>query len=242
MRLETRISELVSQLRRIGPKPSERLIELIVEQGAAARGSLLELATDVQTLQEPDPVCWGPLHALRLLGEIPDIANIQPLLKLLPIEVYAEDDEASNLWASEVVQIIGRCGASAEAVLWKWVDEPEHTASSRGAAVHALAYAATVATEMREQLIASLRSRLDSEHDPVIAAYLVNALAELGVEAAYKQIMAAYRAGRVDSEIMPASVARQLLLGGGHDLLNCANHSFWERYDHHGPFPSDSMN
>ncbi len=235
MPLETPVDDLVRQLRRVGLRPSERLVQLILAYEPAARGPLLALATDLRALEEPEPVCWGPLHALRLLGELPDVDIIPPLLGLLPIAIEDENDIPPQYWGNEVLQILGRCGAAAVPVLWAWFDDSTHEHASRGAAVQTLSYVANFAPEIRDDLVAELRSRFARETNPTLAAHLVAVLADLGVQDAYAEILAAYRAHRVDSNVMPAANARQLLLSGGQPHLSCVKHPLWERYDQHGP-------
>lgn len=151
MTIETPVHNLIQQLRRIGRRPPEPLVERILKHGAAARAPLLDLATDVQLLEEEEPVCWSPLHALRLLGELPDTIIIKPLIRKLPITTYDEENDASGLWATEVLLIIGHCGAPAYPLLWNWVNTREHNQSSRGAALHALSHVATlISSPIRE--------------------------------------------------------------------------------------------
>jgi hypothetical protein len=238
MLLERRIGDLVRQLRRAGLRPSEHLVQSILEYGDTARESLLELATDTLALQEDEPICWGPVHALRLLGEIPDESIIRPLLSRLPLHIAGQDDYPSQTWASEVLQIVGRCGAVAAPTLWSFADDTMQLLASRGAALHGLVYVATIAPGLREDIITEARNRLAQETNPEMAAYLVLLLGELGVSAAYAEVMAAYREGRIDREIVPPADARQLLLGAGNPNLGCVEHPFWERYDLHGPTPT----
>lgn len=239
MPLETAVDGLVVQLGRVGRRPPEQLITRILQHGAAARGALIGLAPRIEFLHEDEPACWGPLHALRLLGEMPDVAIIPPLLNVLPIEVYSEEDIPAHLWGDEVLQMIGRCGAAAVPVLWAWSDDPEHSRPSRGAALEALTYATVMAPETRESVITEARRRFAEEQDPSFGADLVNILAELRVESAYAEIMAAYRAGRIDRVRRPAALVRQLLLGGAQTLLDDTKLSFWERYDKVGPWPTE---
>lgn len=241
MPFDTPASELVRQLRRVGIRPPERIIDRILEYGAVARIPLVELATSVDVLQEPEPDCWGPVHALRLLGDLPDTTIIASLLSVVPITIYDKHDTPSNLWATEVLQIIGRCGAPAYPLLWEWVNNVEHNEASRGAAFHALTHIVVVAPELRDTLITDVRSYLEQEHSPSLVAALISVLAELGVVEDYKNIMACYRAGRVDREKFPPGIARQLLLGGGQPLIEDVQTSFWERYEYFGPFPSDDQ-
>lgn len=241
MPLDTPITELVRQLSRVGLRPSERLVQQILAHGPAARAALLDLATSVAVLHEELPAALGPLHALRLLGELPDVAIIVPLIEQLPIPTYGDEDVPARLYAGEVLQIIGRIGAPAVPVLWAYADDERNPSMARSAAVSALSWVATAAPEVRDAVIAEARRRLPTEMDEPVTTGLVTVLAELGDEESYKPIMAAYRAGRVDQSQAPAATARQFLLGGGRGDLSCVNHSLFERYDLHGPRLRDDV-
>jgi hypothetical protein len=235
--------KLVQQLHEAGFRPKEHIVKQILAQGPAILPLLIDLATDFDILhEEEEPDCYGPLHALRLLGEIGDPAAIAPLLEALPVPVYESDEETGyvdmpgNLWGNEVMQIIAHCGPDVATVLWEWASNNAHSAVSRDAAIAGLAYVATL-HNTREEIISEARRRLQEDPDPVVTTGLVNLLADLGDKQSYSAIMAAYRSGKVNQNRMPAAVARQLLLGGGRQSLNCVAHTLWERYDHHGPGP-----
>lgn len=235
MPIDTPVADLVRQLRRIGLRPPEKLVERVLEQPDAARTPLLDLALDTETLLDEQPDCWGPVHALRLLGELHDPSIIEPLLGAFPLPLEEEDQEAPSLWATEVPQIIGHLGEEAAEPLWTWLDDAERPLIARAAAAEALPYATAAAPALRDAVIDGFRSRLAEVSSRELGALFVNALGRLGAASAYAEVMAAYRAGRVDSDILPAANARQLLLGGGVSSLKCANHTLWERYDEHGP-------
>ncbi len=236
MPIDTPARDLVRQLSRVGLRPDERLVKRIVEHGAEARAALLELATDTEALHGDLPATLGPLHALRLLGELPDGSMIAPLLSQLPIQIYGDEDVPARLYATEILQIIGRVGAPAVPLLWAYADDEANGAAPRSAAVNALAYVATFAPETRDEIIAEARRRLESTEDSDELTGVVTLLSELGDAESYKPIMAAYRAGKVHKERAPAAAARQFLLGGGRRDLTCVNHPLFERYDHHGPY------
>ena len=103
MQLETPVMTFVRQLSRVGLRPDDRLVQRILEHGAAARTALLELATQTEALHSAYPADLGPLHALRLLGEVPDISIIVPLLAVLPVPVHGDEDVPSRraqfIWA-----------------------------------------------------------------------------------------------------------------------------------------------
>jgi hypothetical protein len=235
MPVDTPASDLVRQLSRVGLRPDERLVRRIVDMGDEGRAALLELATDIAALHDELPASLGPLHALRLLGELPDPAIVAPLLDALPVPIINEQDVPARLFATEVLQIIGRVGAPAAPVLWAYADDAEKQGSSRAAALGALSFVATYAPETRDEIVAECRRRLAEEGEGPLVGGLVTVLAELGDAASYKAVMAAFREGRVEQDEVPAAMARQFILGGGRRDLTCVSHPLFERYDHHGP-------
>lgn len=235
MPIDIPVAELVRQLSRVGLRPDDRLVERILERGPAVRTELLGLATDIEALHSEYPADLGPVHALRLLGELPAVELIAPLLGALPVPVFDEEDVPARLYATEILQIIGRVGEPAVLALWAYADDEANPEQSRAAAISALAYVATYTPAVHASVIAEGRRRLALDLSVPIMTGVVTLLAELGDAASYQAVMAAYRAGRVDKEHAPAAAARQFLLGGGREDLSCVNHPFGERYDHHGP-------
>jgi hypothetical protein len=235
MPIDTPAAELVRQLSRVGLRPDERLVRRLLEQGDAARVALLALATDIAQLHAELPAALGPLHALRLLGELPDVAIIAPLLANIPIPIYGDQDVPTRLYATEVPQIIGRVGAPAVESLWAYADDEANGAESRSAAVGALAFVSARDPEMRASIAEEARRRLEGETPQPVLNGAVMLLADLGDSQSYKAVVAAYKAGKLDRSVVPAADVRQLMLGGGRRDLRCVNHPLFERYDHHGP-------
>jgi len=237
MPVDTPVIDLVRQLRRVGLRPPERLIERILEYGPEARDPLLALATDRELLHEEAPACLGPIHAVRLLGELHDPTIDQPIIQMYPLELEYEDEQAPQLWAEDAAQIVGHLGAPALTELWAWFDDLGHAPASRAAAADAIAYVSAVDPEQRDAIIEGLRQRLAEADDKLQAAFVVSSLSRMAVADAYPQVLEAYRAGRVEGNFISASDARRLLLGKGTPNLRCATHTLEERYDQHGPFP-----
>ncbi len=240
MTLDLTVGEDVKQLRRAGLRPSERQVRDILRAGVAARGPLLALAIDTDQLHEEVPACYGPIHALRLLGEMPSVDMIEPLLRTLPITRNYADEQLPQLWLSELPQIIGRVGAPAVEPLWTIADDEAWGIPARTAALVALGYVSAVAPDTRDAIIAGMRERLASYDDPTINAYIVTALGDMGVQDAYTDVMQMYREGKINQRIVPPGTARQMLLTKRDTRLNCANHPLWERYEQHGPFEPEN--
>lgn len=234
MTLDLTITEDVKQLRRAGPRPSERLVRAILRAGDAAYRPLLELSSDVEQLHEDAPACYGPIHALRLLGEMPRVEMIEPLLQLLPISHDYVDELLPEMWLNDITQMIARIGAPAVEPLWAIADDEEHGIPARTAALIALGYVADVTPETRDEIVVGLRERLSASDNPMINAYIITALSELRVPEVYPEVMQLYRAGKVSQDVIAAGTARQLLLTERAAKKSCANHPIWERYDQHG--------
>lgn len=234
MTLDLAVGTDVKQLRRAGPRPNEHVVRHILHAGRAALGSLLQLALSVDLLHEDEPECYAPVHALRLLGELGTLEIIEPLLRAFPLELFYEGERLPMVWAEECSQMIGRLGEPAIAQLWQVIDDTEWHIVGRGVALMALAYVVVAAPETREQVVSGLSERLAQSDDPRLTGHLIWAISSLGVASAYKDVMALFRAGKVDQAIIVPGAARQLLLTPNSiQRLNCVLHPLWERYDQH---------
>jgi len=239
MLLEFGVAEKVKQLRREGLRPSEQLARSITKAEHAAIGPLLALATDTDLLHQEAPECFAPIHALRLLGELGAVEIIEPLLRQFPVSLEYDEEELPQMWVQEVAQIIGHLGAPAIEPLWRIADDEGWNIAARSGALTALGYVTAMAPETHDAIIAGIRERIERSDDKLLASHLAIALANLGASDLYPELMAMYRAGKLDQEILPAAAARQLLLSDSTKRLACAKHTLWERYDQHGPFPAE---
>ena len=242
MVLEFGVGEKIKQLRREGLRPSEQLARSITKAEHAAVGPLLALATELELLHQPAPECFAPLHALRLLGELGSVEIIEPLLRQFPVSLEDDEEELPQTWVNEVAQIIGHLGAPAVEPLWRIVDNADEgwNMAARSGALTALGYITAVDTDTHDAIIAGVHERMKDSDDKVLTSHLAITLANMGVSDFYPELMAMYRAGKLDQEILPAAAARQLLLSDSSKRLACAKHPLWERYDQHGPFPAET--
>jgi hypothetical protein len=235
MPIDIPLVDLVRQLHRVGVRPPTRLVERILEHPAAARGPLLALATERDLLTGDAPGCWGPIHGLRLLGELRDVTTLEPILECYPLPLAFEGQKPPMLWATDATQLLGHIGAAAVEPLWAIFDDEQRPFPMRGAASEALPYVTAADPATRDGIVDGFRARLLEAAQPDLLALIINGLCRLGVAAAYSEVLAAFRAGRVDTDMITAAAARKLLLGGGSTNLTCANHALWDRYDEHGP-------
>ena len=240
MLLELGVAEKIKQLRREGMRPAEQLTRSITKAGHAAVGPLLALATDVELLHQDAPECFAPIHALRLLGELGAVEIIEPLLRQFPVSLEYDEEELPQLWVQEAAQIIGHLGAPTIEPLWHIADDESWNIAARSGALNALGYVTAMAPDTHDAIIAGIRERIERSEDTLLASHLAIALGNLGASDLYPELMAMYRAGKLDQEILPAAAARQLLLSDSTKRLACAKHSLWERYDQHGPFPAEN--
>ncbi|MBC8162143.1 MAG: hypothetical protein H7Z42_13100 [Roseiflexaceae bacterium] len=237
MSVDVAAAEHVRELRAAGLRPSDTRIRTILKSGDAAFAPLLALATNLALLDEDEPELFAPLHALRLLGELPKVDMILPILREFPIDIHGEWDEIARSWANEVPTIIGRLGAVAIAPLWAAFDDETLAHEGQAVAMLCLNCAATFDPHQREPLIGKLRERLAIEQDATKRTHLVIGLANFGLASDYPQVLSLYREGRLDTQALPASVARQLLLSGGEKGMRWTNLSLAERYEQLGPLP-----
>lgn len=238
--LDTPVTNLVRNLRSVGLRPDDRLVEQILARGDDAVAPLLELALDTQRLTQEEPGSLGPIHALRLLGELRPLIMVDPLLRALPLPVDMQTAQALYLWQQEMPQIVARLGADALPHVLAVVDDEGADPEQRGAAVETLSYMGATTPELRAELADLLRTRWTTINNPTVRGYMVEALGELGAKDMYAPVMAAYRDGSVDRDVMSAAEARQALLGGNKDSrMSCANHTLAERYEQHGPYSEE---
>jgi hypothetical protein len=235
-------TDLVQQLGKVGLRPSERMIATILEHGHEVIEPLLALALDTERLTEAEPASLGPVHALRLLGELQPGAAAEPILRRLPLPLEEKPTQAAFLWAQEAPQIVARFGAEAFAASLRVADDLAAPPQQRGAGYAALSYLAATRPELYDQIVAELHARLSREADKTAKGYLVASLAQLRARSAYTEIMEAFRAKTVDREIISAADARQLLLGSEMEAqLKCALHTLDERYEQHGPYSEEQQ-
>lgn len=233
MTIDFTVGDDVRQLRKAGPRPTERLAAVILRSGPAARRHLLELATNVELLHDDEPDCYAPLHALRLLGELPDLELIEPLLAQVPLELYYEGENLPQMWGQEMPQVLARIGTPAIEPLWAAVDDPQRNLSQRAMALVALGYLSAVAPDQREAIAAGLRERLTGFDEPNLTAYVLIAMADVGMPEIYPQAMRLFREGKINQSVLPPGLARQLLLAQSKGRVQCVKHMLWERYDDH---------
>ena len=233
MTIDFTVGDDVRQLRKAGQRPAERLVSHILRSGPAARSLLIELATSVDLLHEDEPDCYAPLHALRLLGELPALELIEPLLGVVPLALYYDGENLPQMWGQEMPQVLARIGAPAVEPLWSAADDAGRNLSQRAMALVALGYLTVAAPDQRDAVAAGLRERLARYDDPTLIAYLLIAMADAGMSEMYPEAMRLFREGKVNQSLLAPGLARQLLLAQRKGRVGCVQHPLWERYDQH---------
>ena len=238
----TDVEHLLGQLQQAGLRPTPQQWERLRAAGAMALPGLVDLALDGEMLLAPPPAAYGPVHALRLLGELaaPEPETIDRLLGGLPIPAEATASDALYVWQQDLPQILGRWGkATYERARLMLLDEAAGR-DQRGIAAESLGYAAEVEPDLRPEVTALFQERLAAEHDPHVLACVIDTLGHLGASETYREVMAAFKRGAVDKEVVSAAEVRQRLLNpAASRRLACVHHSLTERYDQHGPYTEE---
>ncbi|HSH79872.1 MAG TPA: hypothetical protein VLA19_15205, partial [Herpetosiphonaceae bacterium] len=138
------VHHIVEQLSRAGLRPSQRQWELLREAGPLAIPPLVELALDMHKLGGAEPASLGPVHALRLLGEIgaPPEDAIERMIRATPEPAASGNDQASYIWWQELPQMIGRWGRSGYNAARRIILNAEVDREARAIAVASLPFAA----------------------------------------------------------------------------------------------------
>ncbi len=233
MTIDFDLVEYIRQLRTVGAELPFPLAHHIVSSGAAAVAPLVAIAIDTELLTGAAPLCFAPLHALRLLGELRDVSYIAPIISAgIPSAPDKISEQRGVIWDGEVPQVIARCGADALAPTLALLDD-EHTSNvGHHRAAIALAYLTVEVPELMAEIVAALEARLTTS-DVDRNASVALALANMGSEQSYKVVMDAYKVGHIAKDAVQPGPLRQLLLSRSNARLACVKHPLGERYAHH---------
>ena len=233
MTIDFDLVEYIRQIRTIGAELPIPLAHHIVSSGAAAVAPLVAIAIDTELLTGAAPLCFAPLHALRLLGELRDVSYIAPIISAgIPSAPDKISEQRGVIWDGEVPQVIARCGADALAPTLALLDD-EHTSNvGHHRAAIALAYLTVEVPELMAEIVAALEARLTTS-DVDRNASVALALANMGSEKSYKVVMDAYKVGHIAKDAVQPGPLRQLLLSRSNARLACVKHPLGERYAHH---------
>jgi hypothetical protein len=233
------MDQILTGLRRAGLRPTDRQWEAALEVGPSMIPALVELASDLSTLIGAEPGAFGPVHALRLLGEMNPLDEevIERLLRTLPLPDPPATAHAPFVWRQDLPQILGGAGLNATRVAQRLLVDTSLAPDVRAAAAETMSYAVIIDEALRDEVTTTLRERLVTETDPYVLAYVIDTLGYLGVSDAYADVMAAFKRGGVDRNVTKAADVRPRLLSGRLDpRLECVRHTLTERYAQHGPY------
>ncbi|MFM2032571.1 MAG: hypothetical protein RLZZ297_1336 [Chloroflexota bacterium] len=233
MTTSVELHEYIRQLRTLGPEMAIPIAAHVVEAGDAAVAPLAALAIDIDLLVGPAPLCYAPIHALRLLGELDSSAAIAALITApVPSAPDRETEQRTTIWDGEVPQIIARNGVGALDTILGLLDDDSTSNIGHHRAALALAYLSYAHPDAVGQIVAALEARLTTSN-PDRNASVALALANMGSESSYTAVFKAYQAGDIAKDAVQMGPMRKLLLSRSNARLGCVNHPLGERYAHH---------
>ncbi len=166
---------------------------------------LIRMATDheIRSIEpkegeEEDPEFWGPIHAIRALGQLHSEAAIEPLVHLL---AELENDEWMR---EELPSVFGMIGPAAIPALTAYLADSSHEMYSRSYTANGLEEIGKRYPESRSEAIAALSKQLEAfeENDYELNAFLISNLSYLKAVEALPLIERAFAADRVDEFVI----------------------------------------
>ncbi|HEX2204598.1 MAG TPA: hypothetical protein VHG91_14910 [Longimicrobium sp.] len=173
--------------------------------------ALVQMATDpaLHAAEERDPAGWAPVHAWRALAQLGAEAAVEPLLKLLEREI-------EHPWVvEEVPAVLGMIGPAALHGATLLLFDEAKDEEVRLAAAGVIANVAHEHPERRDEAAAILAKQLEDwpHQGPLLNAYLIADLVELGATDAAPLMEAAFAARAVDLTVIGDWEDAQIDLG-----------------------------
>ncbi len=166
---------------------------------------LIRMATDrklrdleQEEYEDEDPDFWGPIHAIRALGQLHAEAAVEPLVNLL---TELKDDE----WMlEELPSVYGMIGPVAIPALSVYLADPSHEMYSRAYASNGFIEIAKWYPESRSECIAAISKQLEAfeENDYELNAFIIGDLTRLKAIETLPLIERAFEADRVDEFVI----------------------------------------
>jgi len=191
----------VARCRHFGGHPTLELFEEAVDAGEAAVPLLVEiLARRDFRERSPADCAHLPVHALRILAEIGSPGALPAIASVLC------DPVDPGLYGEEAALSLARFGEAAVKPLARVARDSSRDTWVRAAALQGLGYAALRDRRLRPRVLPVLKALLDdpSELDRTLVAQVIEACCRLAAESLWPSIMGAYKAGRVDEEVVTA--------------------------------------
>jgi len=183
----------------IGPEQIPDLIRLALDN--ELRYDHLEEDEDEDELDEEQELAfWGPLHAIRALGQLHAEAAIEPLLTLFDIADKGDDEWVMEDFPATFAMI----GPAALPALAAFVSDSSHLLYARSYAGEALVSIGNAYPETRAESIDALSRALEQyeKNDYELNGLLINNLIHLKAVEAAPLIEKAFEADRVEEFIV----------------------------------------
>ncbi len=148
--------------------------------------------------EEEESEFWGPIHAIRALGQLHAETAIEPLVNIL---AELQDDE----WMlEELPSVYGLIGPAAIPALAAYLADSSHEMYSRSYAANALEEIGKRHPESRSESITTLSKQLEAfeENDYELNAFLIGNLTHLKAVETFPLIERAFKADRVDEFVI----------------------------------------
>src|SRR5712692_5505554 len=149
------------------------------------------------------PEGWAPHHAMRALGQIRDVAAVEPLLS--QSDRLIDYDEGLGEWGmEELPEVFGLIGPAAIPALTAYIADKSHGVDSRINASTGLEKIAEMHPEAREESVTALTRQLESaqENDPRLNSFIIDSLINLKAVEAVPVIERAFATNSVDMDIV----------------------------------------
>ncbi len=170
---------------------------------------LIDLAAEERRFSKKRPKkFYAPLHAVRALGQLGDMAADSYLVQLL--DRYEDVDLAEN-----VTVALTMVGPQALDLLMDYFNHPQTYPDSRDRAIEAIHLFAKRHPDQRDRCVRFLTDALANyqQHSALTNGFIVHYLVELGATEAAALISQAFVAGQVEEDVTGSWAAVQVALG-----------------------------
>lgn len=154
-------------------------------------------------IDDSDPIVWAAVHAWRALGQLKDVAAVEPLLALY--QELLDDDTGYGEWAiEELPEVFALIGPGAIPQLTHYLADTSQAEDSRINASTSLQRIGQAHPESREEIVSILTQQLErfDEEDETINAYVISALSALDAKDTLPLIERAFAAKKVDEFVI----------------------------------------
>jgi HEAT repeat protein len=191
-------------------QPQDWLNYLELGLGPEHIPDLLRMLTDNE-LFDPEllkegaekPEGWAPHHAMRALGQLRDVAAVEPLLS--QSDRLLDYDEGLGEWGvEELPEVFGLIGPAAIPALTAYIADKSHGVDSRINASTGLEKIAEMHPEAREESVTALTRQLESaqENNHRLNSFIIDNLINLKAVEAAPVIERAFATDSVDMDIV----------------------------------------